>query len=525
MSVFDAVPMHDPDAERAVLGEVMLDTSMPNGTLARFESQGITEESFYDPRHALIWQAILEVKKSGSGVDVLTLCAALRSLNRLNTIGGAQYIGELTDVIPTLAHCEAHGKIVVEYAQLRKAHAVASDIIATARAPESATERLAKMHALSLTVPSGVQANKNVALLHRLDAALESIEKANEARARGAIVTARFGVEALDGSVDGRFDGMLNGIHRRNVLTIAAPPGGGKTTFMMQAAVVSAQDAIAAAGGDTDKAARVVIFSAEMTGPDVSLRLACARACIDFNRLRAGRVNQQETDRLYAAVNEIAYLPIDVIDSETNNGSITANDIYAYLVGMRANGKVCALAGIDYFQQLDRTRGTEKANSTEEHQARAKLLVKAAKDGNAPLVVVSSITKESQKDTAAGKPGTHGTSGSGLDFASDTVMFLVPLNDDGEDEGEKSKFKKKKTRDIGEVPMGCFATEVNVTKNRFGPTGGVTILFDKPRGLFRDTLNHRSGALPDSLPDDLANSNAPDTYTDMAGLDLPEYLE
>lgn len=520
MSVFETSPTSDIAAERAVLAEVMLDDSLPNGTLARFEGQGITEETFYDPRHGVIWQAIIALRKSGRGIDVLTLCAELRAMGRINTIGGAQYIGELTDEIPTLAHCESHGATIVEFALLRKGIAIGNDIVATGNAPEPVSERLAKMNALSLKVPSGVQSNKDVSLLDRLAAALEGVDKMNVARAHGAIVTARFGVEALDGSSDGRFDGMLNGIHRRNVLTIAAPPGGGKTTLMMQAAIVSAQDALAAANGDGKKSARVVIFSAEMTGPDVALRLACSRACIDYNRHRAGRANQLETDRLYAAVNEIAELPIDIIDSETNNGALTASSIYAYLVGMRANGKVCALAGVDYFQQLDRTRGNEKLNETEEQKDRAKILVKAAKDGDAPMIVISSITKSGQRDTIAGKPGTHDTSGAGLDFASDTVMFLVPINDDENEESSEKKGKfKKKPRDIGEVPAGCIPTEVNITKNRYGPTGAVTILFDKPRGMFCDTRNHRSGALPDSLPDDLANSNVPDTYSDMAGLE------
>lgn len=520
MSIFETAPNADIAAERAVLAEVLLDDSLPNGTLARFEAQGITEETFYDPRHGVIWQAIIALRKAGRGIDVLTLCAELRAMNRINTIGGAQYIGELTDEIPTLAHCESHGATIVEYALLRKAIAVGTDIVAVGRASEPVPERLAKMNALKLQMPSGVQANANVSMLARLETAMLGIEVMNEARARGAIVTARFGVEALDGSIDGRFDGMLNGIHRRNVLTIAAPPGGGKTTFMMQAAVVSAMDALDAAGGDVDRSARVVIFSAEMSGPDVSLRLACTDACVDFNRLRAGRTNQDEIQRVFKSVSKLAMLPIDIVDSETNHGAITASDVYSYLVGMRAKGKGCALAGVDYFQQLDRTRGNEKFNETEEQKDRAKILVKSAKDGDAPLIVISSITKSGQRDTIAGKPGTHDTSGAGLDFASDTVMFLVPINDDeSEEHGEKKSKFKKKPRDIGEVPVGCFPVSVEITKARYGMTGGVTILFDKAHGVFRDTMNHRSGALPDSLPDDMANSNAPDTYSDMAGLE------
>jgi replicative DNA helicase len=93
------IPPHDLEAERAVLGGILLDNSalpLVEGILA--------EGDFYHPTHGLVFESIQSLAARREPVDVVTLAAELRARDRLNTVGGAQYLGELTDTIPTIAH-------------------------------------------------------------------------------------------------------------------------------------------------------------------------------------------------------------------------------------------------------------------------------------------------------------------------------------------------------------------------------------------------------------------------------------
>jgi replicative DNA helicase len=81
----------------------------------------LSPADFHDPRHATLWESVLSIHRRGDHVDVVTVAAELRARDRLNAIGGPPYIGSLTDEIPTLAHCEAHARIVLDLARHRRA--------------------------------------------------------------------------------------------------------------------------------------------------------------------------------------------------------------------------------------------------------------------------------------------------------------------------------------------------------------------------------------------------------------------
>ncbi len=519
MSIFEAAPIADIVAERAVIASVLLTEGSPNASHARHCATGITEESFYDPRHGVIWQSIDTLVKRGECVDVITLVAELRSMNRLNTVGGAQYVGELTDEIPTLANMDSHAAIVVKLAILRRANAVGADVVAVTRSHESIDDRIAQVQSLSRGLQCIDVSPKRVSIAEHLLDAWEEFEKLALAKAAGHTIAARFGVEALDGSPDGRFMGMCGGIFRQNIVTIMGKPGGGKTTIAMQAAVTTAEDALAKTG-DVDTAERVIVFASEMLGPQVSMRLACARSGIDFNRMRNGTATLEERQLVFEACNDLVKLPIDIIDSRVNRGRVSADDVNSHVLSLLSRDKKIGLVIVDYFQDLARCRGMEKVGETTEQEERARRLHSTVVDANVPMILISSMTKSAQKGHEEGKAGTTDARGAGLDYASDVMMGLVRIQDnDSNDDGKSKGNSKRPKQDIGEVPDGCVPVSVEIPKNRYGKTGDVTVLFDLRRGMFRDLIGFRSGGIPDSLPDEFANSNAPDTYSDMAGLE------
>ena len=506
----------DDEAEMAVLAAVMLTDGHPNVTYLRLAALGVDAEAFSDPRRGIVWQAFDGLARKGRPVDILTLADELRSMNdagRLNTVGGVQFLGEITDFIPTIAHCESHGEIVMDHARVRLALAKAQEMVVTATSGGSAVERLAKIRALASEIPHDADTARRVWIADHLEDAWGEFERLALAKAAGHTVAARFGVEALDGSSDGLLSGMLGGIFRQNVVTIFGSPGAGKTTFSAQAAVVTAQDALASAGGNVDAAERVLMFATEMRGPQVAMRLACARAGVDFNRLRSGKASSEEQELAFQACAELSRLPIDIIDSKVNRGRISADDIAAHVHARVARGDRVGLVIVDYFQDLARCRGFEKSNETAEQEERAKRIHHVAEEADVPLILVSSMTKNAPKDHTTGKAATVDTRGAGLDYASDVMMGLV--NVQSGDSAGSSAGKGKRSRDTydeadgGSVPDGCVLVRVDVPKNRYGATGDVTILYDKRKGQFLDRVGQKMGAMPETTPADTSDDEFP----------------
>src|SRR5689334_14141904 len=111
-------PHHDLEAERVVLGTILLDSSSLVVVSAR-----VTPQDFYHPAHALTFEAMLALHAGNEPIDVITLAAALRARDRLHTVGGGQYLGALTDTIGTTAHIETHARIVRDLSRKRRARA------------------------------------------------------------------------------------------------------------------------------------------------------------------------------------------------------------------------------------------------------------------------------------------------------------------------------------------------------------------------------------------------------------------
>src|SRR4051794_12755060 len=123
-------------AERAILGGLLLDpTTLPEVRTL------VAAPDFYNPAHVMIFDAMLALQAREEPIDVVTLAAELRTRKRLNAIGGGQYLGELTDAIPTTAHIQAHARIVRDLARWRRAidaHTRAVQMLQEGQTPEAA---------------------------------------------------------------------------------------------------------------------------------------------------------------------------------------------------------------------------------------------------------------------------------------------------------------------------------------------------------------------------------------------------
>lgn len=466
------VPPQDLEVERALLAAVLLDTGAPPPILAELEAAGVDGDTFFDPRHGEIWRAMAAVAHRNAPVDILTLGAELRARQRLNSVGGSQTLAELTEYIPTLAHATAHAEIALDLARLRSAAEVVARMQSRLAEGGRPAETLAAVRALSTKIPSGEQTRQRARMSDHATEAWSAIERAMVNASQGVVTVASFDVETLDGS--DRMEGLVGGIFAQNILTLSGVPGAGKTTLAWQAALATAETG-----------AEVLIFSTEMRGPQLCQRIASTRAGVPFARVRKGLVSEEEATRLAHHLGEIARLPIAVIDSHVNGGRITADDVRVHTT---AAASACAASGgkrrlwlvvVDYFQDLARLRGREKTSATEEQEERAAVLHDTAVSADVPMILVSSMTKDAQR--AQGREGKAATTadfrGAGLDYATDVMVFLtIPEN-----------------ADLGD---GRRTVRFEVTKNRYGETGILSLVFDRRRGRFLPDVHRTEGAAP-----------------------------
>lgn len=431
----------DGDAERAVLGAIMFD----NEALALARTI-LTPDRFGEPRHEAIWRACCEVADSGQPINIYTLSAALRAarggLGLLNTIGGPEYLGEITDALPNSQHIESHARIVAEVAAARVAAEAAQDMAAAARSGLAPKQLLSKLHQLTAKIPAGVDGGERLydAEAHA-SAAWESILAAQG----GTKPPARFGVESLDGDRSMGFEGALGGMFAEQLIFIGGEPGAGKTTLADQAAEETAR-----------MGRRVLVFPTEMSGPELARRRASTRAGISQARMRAGVLTEDELARLANALADRASLPIFTFDDVAS-----VEGIRARVLAEAARGDV-GLVVVDYFQMLTST--DEKGRDENRAEARRwDALKRVARDAKVPLLVVSSLTKEGQKG-ARGKDGPSQTDarGSGPEYASDVMVFLT------------CEHPEDARREV----------VAHIKKNRQGPLGTLTLEFETARGRF-----------------------------------------
>jgi replicative DNA helicase len=226
----------------------------------------VNPEDFYVPALATIYQCFCDMGARGEAIDVVTASSELRAIERLNTVGGAQFLGELTDEIPTIAHVESHARIVADFGVARRiitaSMATVTDGFQGGPVDEFIDRTLLRLSEAAKRPDQG----QTVTLE---DAVIESF-----ARIESALVGGQRILGVPTGFRD--FDALTAGMHGGQLLIIAARPAMGKTSLVLNLSTHAA----AATGRP------VLFFSLEMPRVELTNRLLCAEARVDLLRLR-----------------------------------------------------------------------------------------------------------------------------------------------------------------------------------------------------------------------------------------------
>ncbi|MEZ4407733.1 MAG: replicative DNA helicase [Polyangiales bacterium] len=446
-SAHGRVPPHDLEAERAVLGSVLLD----NSVLASIDST-VTSGDFYHPAHAVIFEAIQGLSARREPVDVVTLAAELRARERLYTIGGAQYLGELTDVIPTTAHAESHARIVADLAGVRRMIDVAHEIVARGYGERGDPEQFLDFAAAKVFEVAQKRAKSTLIPLEQ--AILEAFERIESVLERGAMIS---GVES--GFRD--LDRLTAGMHPGQLIIIAARPAMGKTSFALNLALNAA----------SASQKPVMVFSLEMPRVELANRLMCAEARVDQSRIRTSLLTQDDLTALTAAANRLHSLPIYIDDS----GDLTLLELRAKGRRMKAERDISMIV-IDYLQLMKASR--EKSESREREISEISRGLKAlAKELGIPIIALSQLNRSCETRPGKDKrPMLADLRESGaIEQDADVVMFIY-----------RDEVYNRDTEDRG-------IAEIIIAKQRNGPTDNVRLRFVRELTKFENLAHDEHG--------------------------------
>ncbi len=426
------VPPHSIQAEQSVLGGLMLE----NGTWDQVADR-VGQRDFYRREHQLIFQAIGSLAEGGKPFDVVTLAEELDHKGELSAAGGFAYLGALANDTPSAANIRAYADIVREHSVIRQLIRVGTEIADSGYRPEGrrVAELLdvAEQKVFEIAQQKARDSAGFIPIRSLLTKAVNRIELLYE---RDDPIT---GVST--GFND--LDDMTSGLQPADLVVIAGRPSMGKTSFAMNIAENVA----------IKSKLPVAVFSMEMPGESLTMRMISSLGRIDQHRVRTGRLEDQEWPRLTSAVSLLSEAPIFIDDM----AALTPTEVRARARRLVREAGGLGLIVIDYLQLMQapsegETRATEISIISRSLKALAKEL-------NVPVIALSQLNRNlEQRPNKRPVMSDLRESGS-IEQDADIVIFIYRdevYNEESPDKG------------IAEIIIG---------KQRNGPIGTVRLTF------------------------------------------------
>lgn len=425
------VPPHSLEAEQSVLGSLMLDNQAWEGIIDR-----IQEKDFYRHEHRLIFRAMELLEKKNQPFDVITLAETLKGLGELDNTGGELYLFELSKNTPSAANIKAYADIVRERSVLRQLIGVASDIADTAFNPDGrdsvALLDEAERKVFEIAGQGGrgtgpqristylAQANEKVHLLSETNQPITGL---------------------ATGYTD--FDHMTSGLQKADLVIVAGRPSMGKTTFAMNIAEHAAMKS----------GKPVLVFSMEMPGDALALRMMSSLGRIELQKLRTGDLSDNEWPNIASVVSMLSERPMFIDDTP----ALTPTELRSRARRIARDHGQLGLIVIDYLQLMQ--VGGSSENRTAEISEISRSLKALAKELGVPVIALSQLNR-SLEQRADKRPVMSDLRESGaIEQDADLIVFIY-----------RDEVYNPDTREKG-------IAEIIIAKQRNGPIGRVRLSF------------------------------------------------
>ena len=435
------VPPQDTEAEKALLGSIML---RPDGL---FETADLIHpESFYSNKHKLIFESMMELQANGEPIDLVSLSSKMRGKKSLEGIGGASYLTELVNIVPSSGNLDHYIKIVQKKYLLRKLIEASDYVNHLGYSEEKELEYiLDEAEKTVFEIGNGASGGKNfISIKDTLGEAWERLDRLN--KNQNELRGIPTGFKGLDNK--------LAGLQKSDLIILAARPSIGKTTLALDIARQAACNHNASVG----------IFSIEMSSQQLVDRMLASDARVDSWKLRTGKIStDEEFSMIRDSLDKLSRAKIFIEDTSGID-----------IIKMRSTARRLKskegldLIIVDYLQLI---QGHKKYDSLV-HQITdiSRSLKGLARELDIPVLAISQLSRAVEQ--RGGEPRLSDLRDSGsIEQDADVVMFIH----------REDKYDKESTRPN--------IAKIIIAKHRNGPIGEIELYFDEKRATFIEIEN------------------------------------
>lgn len=386
------IPPQNLEAEQSVLGSVLIDKEVLS-TITEI----ITGKDFYREDHKEVYEAVMDLYERGEPIDLITVSEQLKTRGTLDSIGGLPYLTNLANVVPTTANAKHYAKIVEEKSILRRLIKVSSEILNMGY--EASEEISFVLDKAEKSIFDVLQKRNTQGFTPIKDILLDTFNRLEELYNNKGNVT---GIPT--GFVD--LDYKTSGLQNSDLILIAARPAMGKTSFVLNIAQYAA----------IHSKVPVAIFSLEMSKDQLVNRMLCCEAMVDSHRMRTGKLEDSDWQKVARALGPLSEAPIYIDDTP----GTTAMEIRAKCRRLKIE-KNLGLVVIDYLQLM---QGRGKDSRQQEISDISRSLKILAKELNVPVITLSQLSRAPEQRTDH-RPILSDLRESGaIEQDADIVMFL-----------------------------------------------------------------------------------------------------
>jgi replicative DNA helicase len=444
-----AVPPHNLEAEKSVLGAVLLDERHLYGLLVE---EHLRPEHFYREQHGYVFAAMLELHQSDRKIDHLTVAETLRQHGKLEEVGGPEAIDELAGWVPAAGHAREYGRIVRDNAQLRSLLQTSYEIQASVLSREAPAQELVEQAERAvLEVAHDDRQKRFRAIAEILDQETDKLHRLSIAKT------------PLTGTPSGfkDLDALTGGFQPGNLIILAARPSMGKSALVTNIAENAVLE---------DHA--VALFSLEMSESELAQRFVASQAKIKGEELRKGRVAEGRWASILQACQRLAEAPL-WIDDSSDTGVLEIRAKARRLHNQMPKG--LGLIIVDYLQ-LMRHEGRVESRVEQVGQI-SRGLKSLARELNVPVIALSQLSRAVEQRGGDKKPILSDLRESGqIEQDADLVMFIY----------REEYYLKEESERPGEA-------DIIVAKHRNGPVGDIVLTFRNEFPKFMNYAGERFG--------------------------------
>ena len=426
------VPPHSIEAEQAVIGGLLLD----NRAWEQIADK-LVDEDFYRYDHRLMFAAIRELEARNEPFDAVTLSQCLDKNEQLDQVGGLAYIGRLAKDTPSASNIVAYANIVREKSVLRQLIAVGTDISSSGYQPEGRDSKELLDNAEKSVFQIAEQGARGNSGFQEMKTLLsKTVDKIDH------LFNSQGGVTGVATGFD-KFDEMTTGLQPADLVIVAGRPSMGKTTFAMNIAENAA----------IGEKLPVAVFSMEMPGDALAMRMISSLGRVDAHHIRTGNLTDEDWARITSAIHILSEANIFIDDTP----AMSPNEVRARARRLKRQQGGLGLIVLDYLQLMQIHGGSE--NRATEISEISRSLKAMAKELNVPVIALSQLNR-SLEQRPDKRPVMSDLRESGaIEQDADLIVFIYRDEVYNEDSPQKG------------------VAEIIIAKQRNGPIGKSLLTF------------------------------------------------